>query len=75
MGFSRQEYWSRLPFPTPGKDAIILFGYLFLTVLGLRCCVSFSLDAESRGYSLAAVRGLLIVVASLVEEHGLYSTG
>ena len=33
--------------------------------------MSFSLDAESRGYSLAAVRGLLIVVASLVEEHGL----
>ena len=28
----------------------------------------------SRGYSLVAVRGLLIAVASHVEEHGLYST-
>ena len=71
MGFSRQEYWSGLPFPTPGKDTIILFMYLFLTVLGLCCCVSFSLDAESRGYSLAAVCRLLTVAASLVEEHGL----
>jgi len=25
--------------------------------------------AVSRGYSLAAVRGLLVVVASLIEEH------
>ena len=30
-----------------------------------------SLDVASRGYSLIAVRGLLIVVASLVAEHGL----
>ena len=29
------------------------------------------LVAESGGYSLAAVHGLLIVVASLVAEHGL----
>ena len=31
----------------------------------------FSLVAASRGSSLVAVRGLLIVVASLVEEYGL----
>ena len=71
MRFSRQEYWSGLPFPTLGKDAIIVFVYLFLTVLGLRCCVSFSLDAEGRGYSLAAVCRLLTAVASLVEKHRL----
>ena len=30
-----------------------------------------SLVAASRGYSLAAVHGLLIAVASLVAEHGI----
>ena len=33
--------------------------------------MGFSVVAESRGYSLAAVRGPLIAVASLVAEHGL----
>ena len=46
----------------------ILFIYLFLTVLGLHCCSDFSLVAQSRGYSLVVVCGLLIVVASLVAE-------
>ena len=41
----------------------------FLTVLGLHCCVGFSLVVASRGYSLAAVHGLVIAVDSLV-EHG-----
>ena len=39
--------------------------------LGLCCCAGFSLVVESRGYSLVVVRGLLTVVASLV-EHRLY---
>ena len=43
---------------------------LFLAVLGLGCCVGFSLVAVSRGYSLVE-HGLLIVVASLVAEHRL----
>ena len=42
--------------------------HLFLDVLGLHCCVGFSLAAESEGCSLAAVRRLLTVVASLVEH-------
>ena len=42
---------------------IILF---ILVVLGLHCCTGFSLVALSRGYSLLAEQGLLIVVASLV---------
>ena len=33
--------------------------------------MGFSLFAESRGYSLVAMPGLLIVVASLVTEHSL----
>ena len=47
--------------------------YLFLAVLGLRCCMqSFSSCGErGRGLLFVAVRGLLIVVASLVVEHGL----
>ena len=44
---------------------------LFLTVLGLCCCTDFALVVASRGYSLVAVHGLLIVVASLVAEHRL----
>ena len=45
--------------------------YLFLAVLGLRCHVGFSLVVESEGYSLAAVRRLLITVTNLVAEHRL----
>ena len=41
---------------------------LFLTVLGLRCCVGFSVVGVSRGYSLVGVCRLLIAVASLVVE-------
>ena len=40
-------------------------------MLGLHCCVGFSLVVASGGYSPAAVRGLLVAVASLVSEHGL----
>ena len=50
---------------------LIYLIYLFLTVLGLRCCVGFSLVAGSKGYPLVAVRGLLTVVAPLVAEHRL----
>ena len=38
----------------------MFFLSLFLTVLGLCCCPSFSLVAESGDCSLAAVLGLLI---------------
>ena len=40
---------------------------LFLTALDLCCCSKPFLIAESRGYSLVAVHGFLIAVASLVE--------
>jgi len=52
-----------------------LLNYFFLfhllAVLGLQCCVGFSLVAMSRSYSLVAVLGFLILVASLVAEKGL----
>ena len=35
------------------------------------CCLGFSLLAVNRSYSLVAVGGLVIVVASLSAEHGL----
>ena len=54
---------------------IILFIYLFLTVLDLCCCTGFSLVVESRGYPPAVVLALLIAVASLVAEHGLQGSG
>ena len=47
------------------------FIYLFLAVLGLCCFLGFSLGLASRGYPPVVVCRLLIVVASLVEEHGL----
>ena len=49
----------------------ILFIYVWLR---LCCFEGFSLVAMSRGYPQAAVRWLLIVVASLVVEPGLSGT-
>ena len=47
------------------------FIYLLLAVLSLHCCPSFSLVTAIRGYCPVVVRGLFIVVASLVAQHGL----
>ena len=49
-----------------------LFGQLlmFLAVLGLHCCTSFSLVAVSGGYSLVTILSLLIAVTSLVWSTG-----
>ena len=45
--------------------------YLFLAALGLRCCVWAFSSCGEWGLLFVAVRRLLIVVASLVGEHGL----
>ena len=50
---------------------IKLFIYLFLSALGLRCCVQSFSSCGKRGLLSVVVRGLLIAVASLVAEHGL----
>ena len=47
------------------------FIYLFLAVLGLRCCARAFSSCSKRGLLFVVVRGLLIAVASLVAEHGL----
>ena len=44
-----------------------------MAVLGLCCCVGFSLVAVS-SFSLVLVCGLLTAVLSLAIEHGLWST-
>ena len=51
------------------------FTYLFLAVLGLRCCVGFSLVVASGGCSVVTASRLPVVVASLVVAHGLRGTG
>ena len=48
-----------------------LFTYLFLAVLGLRCCVRAFSSCGERGLLFIVVRRLLNAVASLVAEHGL----
>ena len=47
------------------------FIHLFLAASGLRCCVRAFSSCGERGLLFVAVHGLLIVVASLVVEHGL----
>ena len=45
--------------------------FLFLAVLGLRCCEWAFSSCSEQGLLCVAVRRLLIAVASLVVEHGL----
>ena len=53
-----------------GETQSILHSFLGGAVLGLHCCMDFSLVAVSRGYSPVVVLGL-IAVASLIVDHGL----
>ena len=49
----------------------LIFNFiLFLAELGLRCCAQAFSSCSEQGLLFVAVRGLLIVVASLVAEHG-----
>ena len=50
---------------------IYLFIYLFMAALGLRCCARAFSSCGEWGLLFVVVRGLLIVVASLVAEHWL----
>ena len=47
------------------------FIYLFLAVLGLRCCMRAFSSCGEQGLLFVAVHGPLIAMASLVAEHGL----
>ena len=58
------------PFLLPHNFFVTLFTYIFLAVLGLHCCASFSPVAVSEWRPLFfAVCWLLIAVVSLVVEH------
>ena len=48
----------------------MLYLFVFLAVLGLCCCVGFSLVSENKVWSLVVVCGLLTAGVSLV-DHGL----
>ena len=50
---------------------LISFIYLFLAALGLRCCARAFSNCGEQGLLFVAVHRLLIVVASLVAQHGL----
>ena len=50
---------------------LTLFIYLYLAVLGLRCCVRTFSSCGQLGLLFAAVCGLLTAVVSPVVEHGL----
>ena len=49
----------------------IYFIYLFLAVLGLRCCARAFYSCSERGLLFVAVRGLLIAVASRCRARAL----
>ena len=54
-----------------GFSFIYLYIYLFLAALGLYCCALAFSSCGQKGLLFIVVRGLLIVVPSLVAEHGL----
>ena len=45
--------------------------YLFLAVLGIRCCAWAFSSCSEQGLLFVVVHGLLTAVVSLVAEHGL----
>ena len=53
----------------------VFFFKLFLTALGLHCCVQAFSSCGKQFYPLVAVLRLLTAVASFVVEHRLWSTG
>ena len=57
------------------KKFICLFYLFILAVLGLCCCERAFSNCGKRELLFIAVRGLLIVVASLAAEHGLQARG
>ena len=66
----RTEY-TRIQMPKNFLLLFLKFIYLFIAALGLCCCTWAFSSCGEQGLLFVAVRGLLIVVASLVAEHGL----
>ena len=76
---STSLFYERNWHPDPDKIYIFLnkfiYLFLFLAVLGLRCCTRAFSSCSKRGLLFVAVRRFLIVVASLVAEHRLQARG
>ena len=53
-----------------GSSSIFFEDYFFLALLGLHCCVQAFSSCSEQGLLFVAVKGRLIVVASLVESTG-----
>ena len=66
----RTEY-TRIQMPKNFLLLFLKFIYIFIAALGLCCCTWAFSSCGEQGLLFVAVRGLLIVVASLVAEHGL----
>ena len=62
--------YSPIPRSSYSNKALYISFFAFLIELGLHCCMH-SLVVASKSYSLVEVCEFLIVVASLVAEHGL----
>ena len=59
----------------PGSQPVSMSLFFFYNFIYLwLCCVFIAALAVSRGYCLLAVHGLLMVVASLVAEHGFWGS-
>ena len=54
-----------------GQTSKFFSVFLFCFVLGLRCCARAFFSCGERGLFFVVVRGLLVVAAPLVAEHGL----
>ena len=66
------NHWTAREFPSFYFFFLnVFYLFLFLAVLGLHCCRRAFSSCDGRRLLFVAVRGLLIVVASLVAEHGL----
>ena len=73
LKFLFSSSYFKISLVTPLTHVLVrsLFFVLFFAMLGLCCCMGFSLVVASGDYSLIALHRLLIVVASLFSEHGL----
>ena len=55
-------------------NGIFIIIYLFLAALDLHCCSWAFSSCEGQGLLFVVVRGLLIVMTFLVEQHRLWGT-
>ena len=74
MGFSRQEYWSGVPLPSPSAVlSLTILIYLCLAVLGLHCCAWAFSGCGKQGCSSLWWR--LLPAVSPPVEHRLWVCG